>query len=195
MSHDGDQCRWDIFWWSVGQINHHLTKWSIGQTSHLSNCWWISPSEPNEEANNPHGYPPSSRDLELEEEEGEGEAEGKMLPSSKNKTVGNAKGISGANKLLPTVHQFRGEPDLLVSDVICIWSTKMFGFEQCFVLWLPSPDFKSIWPQTRLSLQDTTWICSIGQFATSNDAPVQCRSDRVKGFKFKVKAFSLELKL
>ena len=37
-------------------------------------------------------------------------------------------------------------------------------------------------------------LISIEQFATSNDAPVRCHSDGVKGFKFKVKALSLKLK-
>ena len=65
----------------------------------------------------------------------------------------------------------------------------MFGFEQCFVFWLPSPDSNLV-----LDTPKKQNLISIGQFATSNDAPVRCHSDRVKGFKFKVKAFSSELK-
>ena len=63
----------------------------------------------------------------------------------------------------------------------------MFGFEQCFVLWLPSPDSNLALDSRRSKKQN---LISIGQFATSNDAPVRCHSDRVKGFKFKVKANS-----
>ena len=65
----------------------------------------------------------------------------------------------------------------------------MFGFEQCFVFWLPSPDSNLV-----LDTPKKQNLISIGQFATSNDAPVRCHSDRVKGFKFKVKALSLKLK-
>ena len=53
----------------------------------------------------------------------------------------------------------------------------MFGFEQCFVLFGPRHSKKQN-------------LISIGQFAASNDAPVRSHSDRVKGFKFKVKANS-----
>ena len=59
----------------------------------------------------------------------------------------------------------------------------MFGFEQCFVFWLLSLDSNLV-----LDTPKKQNLISIGQFATSNNAPVRCHSDR--GFKFKVKANS-----
>ena len=67
---------------------------------------------------------------------------------------------------------------------------KLDKIEQCFVFWLPSPDSNLV-----LDTPKKQNLISIGQFAASNDAPVRSHSDRVKGFKFKVKALSLKLKL